>query len=403
MDYERNSIVHAPLSRFDTSRLPKRFALGEREARAPTDLIDQTTFGFNHGVGRSGNISAPQPKAVGASIMQSLINTSMLSFIKNLGINNLKSACVLPLSTGMSLALSLRSLDPAPFDPKKNKVLMTRIDHTSPMKGIELMRYEKKIVETKFGKNFFAQEGVFCDPADIEAQIDENCFAIVSTTSFFAPRVPDPVKDIAKIAKKHDLIHIMNNAYGLQSDRVIGLIKSAIDAGRVDAIVSSTDKNFLCPIGGSVVYGPSQSMAETISKHYAGRASSAPYIRNAVDFVAVDGVNGYKKLRDEQSVKSKIVARGTGNPCRSARRRVIRDENPVSAAFTLNTLKSENVKALGGHLYNLRVLDRGLWTREFKRSRVARNAKRTVYHDECGDRIIRSPHQKRWEKLRTVD
>ena len=146
----------------------------------------------------------------------------------------------------------------------------------------------------------------------------------------------------------------MNNAYGLQSDRVIGLIKSAIDAGRVDAIVSSTDKNFLCPIGGSVVYGPSQSMAETISKHYAGRASSAPYIQLLISLLSM-GVNGYKKLRDEQVSNRKLLQEELETLACQQGERVIRDENPVSAAFTLNTLKSENVKALGGHLYNLRV------------------------------------------------
>ena len=53
-----------------------------------------------------------------------------------------------------------------------------------------------------------------------------------------------------------DLVHIVINAYGVQSPEWMKLIRSAIDAGRVDVIIQSTDKNFLTPIGGAVIASP---------------------------------------------------------------------------------------------------------------------------------------------------
>ena len=342
------------LSQFDTSNDPGSIRIGEREARISTDLLNDTSFGFNHGVGRSGNISASQPKAVGASILQSVLNTAILHFIKDLGITNLRSACVLPMSTGMTLGLSLRGFDQDPFSSKPKKVIMPRVDHLSPKKGIELMRYQIKPVETKFGQNYFAPDGVYCDPKDIESAIDDECFAIISTSTFFAPRVPDPIKEIAKLAQKHNLVHIINNAYGLQSDSIVQLIRSAIDSGRVDAIVSSTDKNFLCPVGGSVVYGPADSLQDQVSKVYAGRATATPYVQLLISLLAMGKIE-YLKYRTEQAKNKRVLDDSLESLANQLNEKIIKDNNPVSTAMTLTNLSSEQVAELGGHLYNLRI------------------------------------------------
>ncbi len=342
------------LSRMDSSNDSGSIRIGEREARVSTELLDESSFGFNHGVGRSGNISASQPKAVGASILQSLLNVSILNLIKDLGLGNIRSACVLPLSTGMALGLTLRSLDPEPYSSRPKKVIMPRIDHISPKKGIELMRYQIKKVETKFGRSEAADEGVYCDPIDLETIIDGDCFAIVSTTTFFAPRVPDPIKEIAKIAQKRNLIHVINNAYGLQSDAIIRMIRSAIDAGRVDAIVSSTDKNFLCPVGGSVVYGPSESLYEKVSQVYAGRASSAPYVQLLISLLSM-GTSGYLKYRAMQKQNKELLEERMNSLAEKINEKIIKSNNPVSVAMTLNNLSKESIADLGGYLYNLRI------------------------------------------------
>ena len=42
--------------------------VGEREARVYSSLVSQRHFGLGHGIGRSGDISEPQPKALGSSV-----------------------------------------------------------------------------------------------------------------------------------------------------------------------------------------------------------------------------------------------------------------------------------------------------------------------------------------------
>jgi len=54
-------------------------------------------------------------------------------------------------------------------------------------------------------------------------------------------------------------------------------VTTAIQKGRVDALVSSTDKNFMVPVGGSVIYSAKKKdLVEKINKLYPGRASGGP-------------------------------------------------------------------------------------------------------------------------------
>jgi O-phospho-L-seryl-tRNASec:L-selenocysteinyl-tRNA synthase len=49
----------------------------------------------------------------------------------------------------------------------------------------------------------------------------------------------------AKLCAERGVPHIINNAYGIQSASLCGLVTAAWRKGRVDAIVQSTDKNFM--------------------------------------------------------------------------------------------------------------------------------------------------------------
>ena len=71
--------------------------------------------------------------------------------------------------------------------------------------------------------------------------------------------------------------------------------------GRVDVIVSSTDKNFMVPVGGSIVYSPKRKgkdgdvgIIEKINKFYPGRASSAPIMDLFITYLQM----GEIKLRN---------------------------------------------------------------------------------------------------------
>lgn len=91
----------------------------------------------------------------------------------------------------------------------------------------------------------------------IESEIsrlgDSQIAAIVTTTSCFAPRAMDNVEQVARICHRAGIPHMVNNAYGVQSHAICKEIANAWRRGRVDCVVQSTDKNFLVPVGGSIV------------------------------------------------------------------------------------------------------------------------------------------------------
>lgn len=99
---------------------------------------------------------------------------------------------------------------------------------------------------------------------------------ILSTTSCFAPRLPDDVVSIARYAKSMGIPYVINNAYGVQSAAIMKRIEVAQREHRVDYVVQSGDKNFLVPVGGAVVASSSEERVQMVAQVYAGRASGSP-------------------------------------------------------------------------------------------------------------------------------
>lgn len=66
----------------------------------------------------------------------------------------------------------------------------------------------------------------------------------------------------------------------LQASRLCKQISRAWRRGRVDAVVQSTDKNFMVPVGGAIVAaGPGQgSFVDRVNAAYPGRASGSPML-----------------------------------------------------------------------------------------------------------------------------
>ncbi len=327
----------------DTDKDPKAARIGEREARVASPLLSKLAYGFNHGIGRSGEIDAPQPKAPGSSLMYQLTNRLALQALKKLGVPNLKSAIVLPLSTGMSIGLTFAAIKKK---EKQKNVLCPRIDHTSPLKGIELVSLKPQIVESTLNG-----DAVRVDPDEILKKINANTLGILSTTTFFPPRESDEIKEIAKIAEERDVFHIINNAYGVQSREIMKTIQGAIDAGRVDAIIQSTDKNFLTPVGGAIIAAPSELFIKEISKCYAGRATAAPIIQFLSAILSI-GIQGYENLRDNQEKNRILLENLLKEVAERNNERLLEVMNPVACAMTLN---QQNPTKIGGILYELRV------------------------------------------------
>jgi len=340
------------LSNMDTDKDEKASRVGEREARIASSLHLKTSSGFCHGIGRSGFLTAPQPKAPGGSIMYELSNYLALNFLRKFGLPNIKKAIVVPQCTGMSLALCLGALRPN-WNKKelinKRTVIVPQIDHKSLIKAINLMGMRIKTVEGKI-----LGDAVRIPIEDIEASLDSDCFAVISLTSFFPPREHDDIKEISKFAKKNDLVHIVINAYGIQSPEWMKLIRVGIDAGRVDAIIQSTDKNILTPVGGAIIASPSEEIITKISQAYAGRASAAPIVNFLISMLSL-GIEGYQKLLREQQHNRKLLENKLKGVAEKINEKILDVFNPVAVAVSLNNLKKEQLFALGGALYNLRV------------------------------------------------
>ena len=93
--------------------------------------------------------------------------------------------------------------------------------------------------------------------------------------SCFAPRGMDDVVGLAQVCKRHNVGHIVNNAYGVQAGAIVSALNvvrtphgsgpragtitvlegcQACKRGRVDAIVQSTDKNFMVGVRQQVTH-----------------------------------------------------------------------------------------------------------------------------------------------------
>ena len=98
----------------------------------------------------------------------------------------------------------------------------------------------------------------------------------MTTTSCFAPRAPDDVVGVARLCLKHNVRHVVNNAYGVQCSKTCAQIARASRVGRVDVVVASTDKNFLVPVGGAVVAGNNEDVIDAVGRAYPGARPSRP-------------------------------------------------------------------------------------------------------------------------------
>lgn len=331
------------LSGMDSDKDSKAARIGEREGRVASPLISELAYGFHHGVGRTGDLTGSQPKAAGGTLMYFLTNKLATDAIKRFGASNIKKALVVPMATGMTLELVLSAVRNR---HDGNEVVFTRVDHKTPIKAIKLAGLKEKIVEGKiFG------DAVNVPEEEVEKAVTPKTCAIISTTTFFTPREPDKIKQIAKIAKEKNVSHIINNAYGVQSREIMKLVKGAIDAGRVDAIVQSTDKNFLTPVGGAIVASPNEEFLDEVSGVYAGRASAAPIVQFLAAILSL-GLDGYEKLRDEQEENRKLLHENLMETAKKHSQRVLDVQNPVSVAMTL---QGRSAKKIGKALFASRV------------------------------------------------
>ncbi|XP_032783680.2 O-phosphoseryl-tRNA(Sec) selenium transferase isoform X1 [Daphnia magna] len=304
---ERNiEILLDELASLDSNNFLKNHGVGEREARIASSLVAKRNFHLGHGLGRSGDLTEVQPKAAGSSVLYQLTNDLARDVLRTLGVPDVKACFVAPLATGMSLTLIFLCLRQQ--QPKARYIIWSRIDQKSCFKSITTAGFEPIIVEP-----ILNGDELVTDTGKIEAimkQMNPELIAcVMTTTSCFAPRACDDVETVAVFCKIYRVAHVINNAYGVQSTKCMHVIQQACKKGRVDAFVQSTDKNFMVPVGGTIIAGFDKSFVNKISQCYPGRASSSPIVDLFITLLSL-GSKEYKTLARERKHLFQLLKEG---------------------------------------------------------------------------------------------
>ena len=144
-------------SDMDSNNFPNNCGVGEREGRVYSSLVCRKTWNLSHGVGRSGDLREPQPKAAGSSMIVSLTNSLVVDWLRFSGARSIKEAFVAPVSTGMAIVLCLLTLRLK--RPHAKYVVWSRIDQKSCFKAIITAGYIPIIVDLVKGISYMLGPG----------------------------------------------------------------------------------------------------------------------------------------------------------------------------------------------------------------------------------------------------
>lgn len=324
------------------------FRLYHLDNHAISDLVRRRHYNLGHGIGRSGDIAENQPKASGSSLLNQLTNSLLLDLIRMVGIRSTKKCILLPMATGMTIMMCLLTLKAHRMDAKF--VLWSRIDQKSCFKCILTANLVPIVIDPL--RN---EDELQTNLAEFENQIHKlgahNIVGIVSTTSCFAPRGCDDVEALAVLAKNHNIPHVINNAYGLQSTFLTHQVEQASRAGRVDLFIQSTDKNLLVPVGGAIVAGSNKKLVDDVSKRYAGRGSSSQTLDVFMTLLSL-GATGYMQLVQDRKDNFIYLRQKLRNlSTRHNEKILITKRNPISVAMTLENFDKAKVSMIGSMLF----------------------------------------------------
>ncbi|EDW15905.1 O-phosphoseryl-tRNA(Sec) selenium transferase [Drosophila mojavensis] len=342
-DEEIEQLVHQ-LAALDSNNFTHNVGLGEREARIACKLVARRHYNFGHGIGRSGDLLEAQPKAAGSTLMANLTNAMLLDLLHMLGLQSCHGCFLVPLATGMTLTLCLQALRKR--RPNARYVLWSRIDQKSCFKAITAAGLEPIVIPHVVLKE---EHALATDCQKFEQRIQElgahNILCLYSTTSCFAPRNCDNIVELAKLAKRESVPHLVNNAYGLQCEAIISQLEKAQRVGRIDYFVQSTDKNLMVPVGGAIVASSDAQLLEQLASSYAGRASSSQTLDVFMTLLSL-GRNGYQMLLRERQQNFEYLKQRLQQFAAEHNEIVPQcKNNPISLALTLSTLNSEHNEA----------------------------------------------------------
>ena len=342
---------------------------GEREGRVYSSVVRRRHYGLSHGIGRSGVLTDSQPKAVGSTLINRLATRLVAEAMRLAGVAETisRNVLLLPVATGAAITLTLSALIRqrrlADVSARRRDwfVVVPRIDQQTCLKCIVAANATAHVVPLIVDGDELTSDidGIRAAVQHIRAQtvVDgRDVLAIMSVSSCFAPRAPDRLVEISVLCAQLNVAHVVNNAYGLHSAQTCKLISTADRRGRVDAVIQSTDKNFLVPVGGAIIVSSKAQMITDCAALYPGRAAAT----TAVDMFATLlqlGTDGWTILREQRErvflhLKSSLSALSV----RLGERVLETPNNAISMAMTLDRLQELStaklsVEYLGAMLY----------------------------------------------------
>uniref|UniRef100_A0A8C8BY63 O-phosphoseryl-tRNA(Sec) selenium transferase n=1 Tax=Oncorhynchus tshawytscha TaxID=74940 RepID=A0A8C8BY63_ONCTS len=262
------------LAVMDSNNFFGNCGVGEREGRVASSLVARRHYRLIHGIGRSSDIAATQPKDAGSSLLSKLTNSVVLDILKLRCVQSVASCFVVPMATRMSLTLCFLTLRHK--RPKARYIIWPLIDQkscfnamiTNILEGDEL-RTDLESVDLKMQE--LGAENIIC------VHSTTSCFAIQSWLN----------RELATMCAKYDILHVVNNAYGVQSSKCMHFLQQGACVGRIDAFVQSLDKNFMVPVGGATIYDADCPLST-------GQASASPCPDVLITLLTM-GASGYRK------------------------------------------------------------------------------------------------------------
>ena len=345
------------LSELDSNNFVQNAGVGEREGRVLSRLVRDRHFGLSHGIGRSGDISAVQPKAAGSSLLCKVCNFLVKDALRVAGLLDVGYVTTVPVATGMALTLVLQALRRR--NPKGKYVVWPRIDQKPCLKCVHAANAEALVVESDTEGDQLVTD-VDAVESLVSGERAEEILCVLTTTSCFAPRAADAVVEISKLCQRKGVAHVVNNAYGVQSAELCASLTSAFRKGRVDAVVQSTDKNFLVPVGGAVVCAPKgrDGIPTEVDRTYPGRASMSPLLDVAITLLSLGSRGWADLLTQREELFGYLKAQISSFASQRGERVLHTPGNPISVAMTLDGLRDgpcggsdEKTRFLGSMLF----------------------------------------------------
>jgi O-phospho-L-seryl-tRNASec:L-selenocysteinyl-tRNA synthase len=234
-----------------------------------------------------------------------------------------------------------------------NVVIWCRLDQKTCVKaatcaGLEIVVIEPVLNGDQLDTNVHAIERA------IEDVGVDRLVAVVTSTSCFAPRACDDVETVAKLCEKKNVAHVINNAYGVQSRVLCERVSKAWTVGRVDAVVQSTDKNFMVPVGGAVVCcgKRNEALVEAVARNYPGRASASASMDMFITLLSM-GEEHWLRLLDEREKLYDYMHAELSKVAEEEGERMLRTPgNPISMAMTLSCARGISPTMFGSMLFS---------------------------------------------------